>query len=408
MKKKIFSVYKLNSYIKSLLEEDIILNDIFIEGEISNFKLHSSGHIYFTLKEDNAAISAIMFKGCAVDLKFKPENGMKVLAYGRISVYEKTGQYQLYAELLEPSGKGALFIAFSQLKEKLEKEGIFSLDNKKEIPKFPTAITLITSPTGAVIEDMVKVIRRRNKSVKIYVYPVSVQGESAQSEICKAIKEVNRLKISDTIILARGGGSTEDLWAFNEESVARAIFDSKIPLISAIGHETDFTIADFAADLRASTPSVAGELSVPETEELLDIVQTYSGLLERAMNKKLKENRMKLEYALKSRALQNPLESVYNRQVHIANLTERLKRESEHNLQIKRQKLESKIYALKSLSPLNTLSRGYTITYNVKGEVLRSVNDVREGDSVEMSLKDGAIKALVTERNQNGKKEIDI
>lgn len=414
MRKKVFSVSEINGYIKSLLESDFILSDIFVEAEISNFKLHSSGHMYFTLKDDYASISAVMFKGVAMSLKFMPKNGMKVIVYGRVSIYEKTGQYQIYVDVMEPSGTGALFTAFTQLKDRLEKEGLFKEENKKKIPLFPKAITLITSPTGAVLQDMVRVIQRRNKTVKIYIYPVHVQGDLAPYEISTAINEVNKLNICDTIILARGGGSIEDLWAFNEEIVARAIFESKIPIISAVGHETDFTIADFVADFRASTPSVAGEISVQEVSELINIVKTYSSLLENSINNKLLLKRTKLDYILKSNTLQNPLIDIYNKQIYIDNLTDKLEKEMNHLLQTKKQSLEMKISLLHSLSPLNVLNRGYAVPYDKNYKVIKSVEQIKEKDSISILLKDGEIKAEIIECNINerifsyGKKETNI
>lgn len=272
MKSHIYSVSQINRYIKNLIEKDIFLRDIFIEAEISNFKVHTSGHFYFTLKDEFAAINTVMYKSYSRDIKFLPENGMKVTVYGYISIYEKTGQYQLCVKIMEPTGKGALYAAFEQLKNKLEKEGLFDIGRKRRIPRFPRKIAVLTSPVGAAIRDIIRISERRNPNIKIIVVPVIVQGESAAKSICDGLSLINRYKDADVIILGRGGGSIEDLWCFNEESVARAVFKSKIPVISAVGHETDFTISDFVADFRASTPSAAAEIAVPSLYDIRDNV----------------------------------------------------------------------------------------------------------------------------------------
>ena len=259
---KVYTVSQINNYIKRILENDVLLSDVYIEAEISNFKAHTSGHLYFTLKDSGAAINAVMFRSYAERLKFMPESGMKVVARGYISLYEKTGQYQLYVNSMEPAGIGALYLAYEQFKARLEKAGVFDQKYKKPIPQMPKTVAVITSPTGAAVRDIINVAGRRNPNVEIVIVPTLVQGKNAGPEIVNAIEKVNRWNKADTIILGRGGGSIEDLWAFNEEIVARAIFDSHIPIISAVGHETDFTIADFISDMRAPTPSAAAELSV--------------------------------------------------------------------------------------------------------------------------------------------------
>ena len=276
---KVYSVSQINNYIKRLFENDVFLQDIYIEAEISNFKAHSSGHLYMTLKDSGAAVNAVMFRSYAEKLKFMPEDGMKVLINGYISLYEKTGQYQFYVLSMEPAGKGALYIAYEQLKERLERSGVFDQKYKKDIPSYPKCVAVITSPTGAAVRDIIQVSGRRNPNVKIVVVPVLVQGDDAAPSIANAIESVNKWGQADTIIVGRGGGSIEDLWAFNEEMVARAIFESKIPIISAVGHETDFTIADFIADMRAPTPSAAAEIAIPENEGMsLAVINNYKRL----------------------------------------------------------------------------------------------------------------------------------
>lgn len=392
MKPNILSVHQINQYIKALLENDMILNDIFVEAEISNFKHHSSGHMYFTLKDDYAAINCVIFKSYADSLVFKPKNGMKVLVYGRVSLYEKTGQYQLYGEFMEPSGKGALYLAFEQLRDKLKNEGLFDLSLKKEIPPFPTRVAIVTSSTGAAVRDIIQVAKRRNPSVELVVYPVSVQGEKAVGEIVRALKNLNQWGKADTIILGRGGGSIEDLWAFNEEAVARAIFKSKIPIISAVGHETDTTISDFVADFRAPTPSAAAELAVPSLSLLRDNLSLSMNRLSSAMAAVLSAKQSSLEYLKNNRVLRHPLDRIYDKQIYLEQLLKTLNKEMTQKLAQHRMLLQNKISIMESISPLAILKRGYSLVYDEKGAILTSATNISENQLLKIKLHDGEIK----------------
>ncbi len=344
MNRRVFKVYEINRYIKSVLEEDVLLNGIFLEGEISNYKFHSSGHSYFTLKDEFAAINAVMFKSAKSSLRFEIENGLKVIAFGRVSLYEKTGNYQFYIEILEPFGQGALFLAFNQLKEKLDKEGLFSSAYKKPLPENPECIALITSKTGAAVRDMIKICKKRDSSVKLVVVNTLVQGENAPNDIVRAIKDVNKWGKCDIIILGRGGGSIEDLWAFNDENVARAIFDSKIPIISAVGHETDFTIADFVADIRASTPSNAAEIAVPEKFlKYSYIIQLYL-LLVKNVNNKISYYKNYLDSLISNKYFKNPMQHIYDKQIYLSELFSDLQKETNRKLEYNKNKLLNMIY----------------------------------------------------------------
>ncbi len=403
-KGKVFTVNQINKYIKSLLEDDVILSDLFIEGEISNFKNHTSGHMYFTLKDTDASINCVIFKNYADEIMFAPENGMKVIVYGKISLYEKTGQYQLYAQFLEPSGKGALYVAFEQLKEKLSKEGLFDNAHKKPIPLFPSTIAVITSKTGAAIRDIIHVAKRRNKGVEIVVVNTLVQGENAGKSISDALDTVNKWGKADVIILGRGGGSIEDLWAFNEEIVARAIFKSKIPIISAVGHETDFTIADFVADLRAETPSAAAEIAVPsyfETKEKVDFLRSN---LDYSINNIITTRRNILSKLINSRVLKNPLENVYNNQIYVENLVKKLNNEINYKLSQNRLILNNNIALLHNISPLTIINRGYALVYDEKGKVQTSVSSLSIAERIKIKFKDGFAEADICyiEEDTNG------
>ena len=321
---KVYSVSQINNYIKRLFENDVFLQDIYIEAEISNFKAHSSGHFYMTLKDSGASVNAVMFRSYAEKLKFMPEDGMKVLINGYISLYEKTGQYQFYALNMEPAGKGALYIAYEQLKERLERSGVFDPKYKKDIPSYPKCIAVITSPTGAAVRDIINVSGRRNPNVKIVVIPVLVQGDDAAPSIANAIESVNKWGQADTIIVGRGGGSIEDLWAFNEEMVARAIFDSKIPIISAVGHETDFTIADFIADMRAPTPSAAAEIAVPENEGMSLAVMNNYRRLNYLMDSILSSSKNTLQTLSTKHCFTGFADNIYDNELYVSQLQNRL------------------------------------------------------------------------------------
>ena len=368
---KAFSVGQVNEYIKSLLEDDFLLSDLFVEAEISNFKRHTSGHLYFTLKDDYAAINCIMFKGDTYGLTFEPENGAKVVAYGRVSLYEKTGQYQLYVTYLCELGVGGLAEKFEKLKTRLATEGLFDERYKKQIHTEPKCVAVITSQTGAVIRDILQIAKRRNPQVKIVIYPVSVQGAGAEMEIANALNYVNEWANADTIIVGRGGGSTEDLWAFNGEVLARAIFRSKIPVISAIGHETDFTIADFVADMRAPTPSAAAELAFPLLVNQKEMLRAKVIELNRAMQTEIDNKRERKN-----------------------NLQNRLLKEMEYRLGKMRIVFQSKLDRLESVSPMGVLRRGYALPYK-DGVLVKSVEQVKPNDCITINLLDGRIEATV-------------
>ena len=399
-KNKILSVGELSRYIKSLLERDELSN-LWVQGEISNFKLHSSGHIYFSMKDGDAILRCVMFKENARNLKFTPSDGMKVVVKGDIRVYEKKGYYQLYAYEMRAGGVGELYIAFLKLKEKLKKEGLFDEKYKKELPKIPEKIGLITSPTGAVIHDVIKVIKRRYP-VKIILAPVHVQGLYAAEEIKNAIEVLNEQDV-DLIILARGGGSLEDLWAFNEEKVARAIFSSKIPIISAIGHESDYTIADFVADKRAPTPSAAAEMAVPDRWELMERLEVIRRRMVTAMENKINFYRSIVSALEERRAMTLPLEMVERSYEKLNELEEKLRKGMDNYLKRKKEYMNSIFSILKTLSPASVLQRGYTICMKENDEVITSVDMVDVDETMKVIFKDGEAKADVKERRKNGR-----
>ena len=399
MKAHVYSVSQINGYIKRLFDNDIFLGDVFVEAEISNFKAHSAGHFYFTLKDERASLNAVMYRSNAENVTFIPENGMKVTVYGYISLYEKTGQYQIYVQIMEPTGKGALYAAFEQLKDKLEKEGLFDSMHKKPIPKYPNCIAVITSSTGAAIRDIIRISKRRNPNIKIVAVPALVQGENAAESICGALKTVNKWGKADIIILGRGGGSIEDLWCFNEESVARAIFKSKIPVISAVGHETDFTIADFTADVRASTPSAAAEIAVPEFDALMSNNISVFCELCRAMEYKYYEYRDRFLNAFESRALQRPLDRITDMYIYTDELQKKMYREMMKKIEKNKIVFEASLGRLESLSPVNVLKRGFSIVYKDNKPVF-DVSDVSENDIINVIMKDGYIKSKVIEKGE--------
>jgi len=364
-----YTVSQINSYLKNVIDDDVILAGFFLEGEISGFKPHSSGHCYFAVKDEESSVNAVMFKAFAVQLGFAPENGMKVIMYGRISAYEKTGQTQFYAEMMEPLGKGALFAAFEQLKNKLEKEGLFA--RKRSIHKNPACVAVVTSQTGAAIQDIISVTARRAPNVKVVVVPALVQGDGAAKSIAEAIKIVNDWGKADTLIVGRGGGSVEDLWAFNEEAVARAVFASKIPVISAVGHETDFSICDFAADLRAATPSAAAELAVPDVRVRLGYIIEMKNDLDALMERKLALAKETLNKGLTI----NETVAAY--------------------IDSKKAAIGTGMDKLNLLSPFNVLRRGYAIAYNKDGKPIVKATSVKKGDEIELALSDGRLIAQI-------------
>ena len=395
---KIFTVGQINRYIRNLLENDFILSSLLVKGEISNFKAHSSGHLYFTLKDASGALSCVMFRQDAAGLPFEPENGMQVVVYGHISLYEKTGQYQLYAEFMEPLGIGALQVAFEQLKEKLAAEGLFDGDFKREIPKNPSCIAVITSPTGAAVRDIPQIVTRRRSNVKVAIFPTLVQGEQAAADIVRSLKLVNEWGKADVIILGRGGGSMEDLWCFNDENVARAVFASEIPVISAVGHETDFTITDFVADMRAPTPSAAAELATTPLAERREAFHRLELRLERDVSALLTSCRRRLDL-LKSRpVMERPLERIYRTMMDVEETQQRLDKEMTNRLMQRAERWQYLTNRLEAASPLAVMSRGYVMAVTSSGNLLTSAKQAEVGDRVTLHLQDGKIETNIQEK----------
>ena len=395
---KIFTVGQINRYIRNLLENDFILSSLLVKGEISNFKAHSSGHLYFTLKDASGALSCVMFRQDAAGLPFEPENGMQVVVYGHVSLYEKTGQYQLYAEFMEPLGIGALQVAFEQLKEKLAAEGLFDGDFKREIPKNPSCIAVITSPTGAAVRDILQIVKRRDPNVKVAIFPTLVQGEQAAVDIVRSLKLVNEWGKADVIILGRGGGSMEDLWCFNDENVARAVFASEIPVISAVGHETDFTITDFVADMRAPTPSAAAELATTPLTERREAFHRLELRLERDVSALLTSCRRRLDL-LKSRpVMERPLERIYRTMMDVEETQQRLDKEMTNRLMQRAERWQYLTNRLEAASPLAVMSRGYVMAVTSSGKLLTSVKQAEVGDRVTLHLQDGKMETNIQEK----------
>ena len=385
MEPRIATVSQINGYIKKILDKNIILNNVWVKGELSNFKLHYSGHIYATLKDEGGVLKAVMFRSAAASLTFTPQDGMKVMARGRVGVYENGGVYQLYIEEMIPDGVGELYIAYEKLKAKLQSEGLFDERHKKPIPKYPSKIGVVTAPTGAAVRDIINVITRRYPMAEIILYPAQVQGAGAAESVAAGIKYFNDTNGADTIIAGRGGGSIEDLWAFNEEIVARAIFGSGIPVISAVGHETDFTIADFTADLRAPTPSAAAEIAVPSALDLMSTLNMQRSRIYQAEVSRIKHLRLRIN-ALK---LKTPQEIINDNSQRLDNLLRRM--ESSFSLTIvrSRKSLGELAGKLDALSPLDTLSRGYSIPVKSDGTVIRSKDELSSGDEFTLKLRDG-------------------
>ncbi len=400
-KNKIFTVEELSYHIRSVLEREDFTS-IWVQGEISNFKRHSSGHIYFSMKDKNAVLRCVLFKENTRNVRFSPIDGMRVIVKGDIRIYEKKGYYQLYVYEMKAGGMGELYSAFLKLKEKLQKEGLFDERFKKHIPKIPEKIGVITSPTGAAIQDIMNVLRRRYP-VKVVFAPVHVQGLQASEEIKKALEALNEKDI-DAIILARGGGSLEDLWAFNEEKVARAIFSSRIPLISAIGHETDYTIADFVADRRAPTPSAAAEIAVPDKKELIEALRAMKRQVVNEMNNKINFYKEIISELEKRKAMRLPLEIIERNHEVLHELEGELKKGVMKYLGRKKECVSSMSNILKTLSPISVLQRGYTICMKIDEEkVIESVEMVTPDEDMRVMFKDGTVKARVKERRKNGR-----
>ena len=388
------SVTELNRYMKEKVAGDEFLNNVYVKGEISNFKNHYTGHMYFTLKDENSLIKCIIFKSYAEKLKFMPKDGMKVMLFGSVSVFERDGVYQIYGKAMQEDGVGSLYTAYEELKAKLEKEGLFSPMYKKPIPQMPKCIGVLTSNTGSVIRDIINVSTRRNPEVYIRLLPVPVQGEGAAEKIVKAIQTMNEQRLADVIILARGGGSLEDLWPFNEEIVARAIFASELPVISAVGHETDFTIADFVADLRAPTPSAAAELAVPNKQEVVLKLENLQNRYKMALKKKTELMRMRYEKCMTRRVFKEPMQMIQEKYLWVDMRTKRMINAINQRYQAKKSLALEQFAKLDALSPLKTLTRGYTITK--KGDkVIKKATELSKDDEITIRFLEGETKAKV-------------
>ncbi len=394
---QVYEVSQINEYLKCRFEEDEFLSDLLIRGEISNYKLYPSGHHYFSLKDANGAMRCVMFKGSAFRLRFRPENGMKVIAGGRITVFPRDGAYQLYCTSLTPDGIGDLHIAFEQLKARLQAEGLFAQERKQPLPRFPHRIAIITSSAGAAFRDMLRILRKRYPLSEVKLLAVRVQGVEAPAEIAGAIRYANLYQVADLIITGRGGGSIEDLWAFNDERVAYAIANSKIPVISAVGHEPDVTISDFVADLRAATPSNAAELVVPDQTELRQGLQARRTLLLTLINKRLKQERQRIEALARSRSLSSPMNYIQDRRLLLDYTHRRLLTASGNLLAKHRERFVRLTAKLDAMSPLKVLSRGYSMATKADGTLVKSVKDVAVGDSLQIGLSDGTLHTVVQE-----------
>ena len=394
---RILTVNDLNEYVKMLIDGSPVLSNVYVKGEISNLNYHSSGHYYFSLKDEGARVSAVMFKSAVIKLKFRPENGMRVILHGRVSVYPRDGAYQLYATSLEPDGIGALTLAYEQLKRRLEAEGLFKDDRKKPIPKIPSSVGIITSPTGAAVRDIINVCSRRFPFSRLVLFPSLVQGEDAEENLVNGIEYFSNERSVDVIIIGRGGGSIEDLWAFNGEKLARAIYACSIPIISAVGHETDFTICDFVADKRAPTPSAAAELAVPDGNELKRKFSNVTTRMSALLDGRIKSEREKLRLISGSRALTSPKAYLDDKRMTLLTLSKDLEQSVLMRLEQSKQRFVRLSSVLEAVSPLKVISKGYSAVFKDDGRLIKSVNDVREGDSVSFKLKDGTVNAVVNE-----------
>lgn len=396
---KPITVQELNKYIKQKIDGDEYLNSVFVKGEISNFKLHYTGHMYFTLKDENSLIKCIMFKGYTPNLKFMPKDGMKVVVFGSVSVFDRDGVYQIYCKAMREEGMGTLYEEYQKLKAKLEKEGLFEAAHKKKIPMLPKTIGVLTSSTGAVIRDIINVSTRRNPNVHIRLLPVPVQGTGAAEKIADAIEKMNAEKLADVIIIGRGGGSLEDLWPFNEEIVARAIYNSKLPIISAVGHETDFTIADFVSDLRAPTPSAAAELAVPNVGDLVYTISIYQNRYKVALKRRVQLMKMRYEKCMARRVFKEPLQKIHERSIRLDMSIKLINNSIKKKMQTSKSEYIKLVSKLDALSPLKTLARGYSIAENDFGKVISSKDKVNIGDYLSIRFTDGKIKAKVEEKS---------
>lgn len=398
--RNIFTVTQLNGYIKELLDSDGVLAGVFVRGEISNYKTYPSGHRYFSLKDAQGTLRCVMFRSQADTLRFVPQNGMKLIAFGRVAVFPRDGQYQLYCSRITPDGVGELYLAFEQLKEKLSREGLFDPSHKKPIPRFPGKIALITSPAGAAVRDMLRILGARWPLSEVVILPVRVQGAEAVGEIRAALRYANERKLADLIIMGRGGGSMEDLWAFNEEQVARAIYASKIPVISAVGHEPDFTISDFVADLRAATPSNGAELAVPDRGEQYDRIRHLRARMEQAETARLNQARSMLQRLARSRSLMSPMNYVNDRRLLLDYQQRRLLLGLDRVMGKQRERFGRLAASLDALSPLKVFGRGYAAAFTSEGNVVSSVAMAEEGDRLKLRLRDGTLNCLVESKEE--------
>lgn len=394
---QVLTITQINEYIRSIMDHDDLLAGVAVKGEISNYKLYPSGHHYFTLKDDGAALKCVMFRGNAMRLRFRPENGMKIIAIGKISVYPRDGAYQLYCNSMTVDGIGDLHAAFEQLKAKLHAQGLFDPAHKQTLPKYPGTIGIITSSAGAAVHDMLRILKKRYPLTQVRLLPVRVQGAEAPSEIVAAIRYANHHKLADLLIVGRGGGSIEDLWAFNDEQVAHAIFQSQIPIISAVGHEPDVTISDYVADLRAATPSNAAELAVPDSDSLKLNLDAMLSSMETIMKRQLKNARQHYNTLSSSSALQSPKRYILQKREALAFAKAKLLSAQQRFVSLKRQRFISLTATLDAISPLKVLTRGYAIVADQQGSVIRTIDQVRQADMVDITLSDGIARAEITE-----------
>ena len=401
MAQQVLSITQINEYIRSMMDSDTLLGGLAVRGEISNYKMYPSGHHYFTLKDEGASLRCVMFKGNAMRLKFRPENGMKVIAMGKISVFPRDGAYQLYCSGLVMDGVGDLYAAFEQLKTKLAAQGLFDPAHKKPIPKYPGVIGIITSSAGAAVHDMLRILNKRYPLSKVRLLPVRVQGAEAPEEIAAAIGYANYYKLADLLIVGRGGGSIEDLWAFNDERVAYAIFQSEIPVISAVGHEPDVTISDFVADLRAATPSNAAELAVPDQDALRQNLDGMSAFITNQLSRQLKNARTHLAMLSRSPSLTSPDQYILQRKKALELLKGRVFTAQTRTIHRNKQRFVAATAKLDVMSPLKVLTRGYAMVQDESGELVRSVKQTNTGDNLVVSLGDGTLTTTVTEIKEN-------
>ncbi len=398
----IFSVSEANNFIKALLDAVPQLQNICVRGELSNYKRYPSGHHYFTLKDEGGALRCVMFRGMAAGLRFRPENGMKVIAFGRIGVFPRDGAYQLYCSALSAEGAGDLHAAFEQLKAKLDKEGLFDSAHKKPLPRCPRRIALITSPAGAAVHDMLRILNARWPLSEVVLLPVRVQGMEAPPEIAGALRYANKWQVADLIITGRGGGSIEDLWAFNDERVARAIYESEIPVISAVGHEPDVTIADFAADVRAATPSNAAELAVPDRQEVKRRLDVLRERIARSERKRLEEQRERFDRLARSRALRDPMAFIDDKRQLLDYTRKDLASLAQDQMAQREQRFTALAAKLDALSPLKVLGRGYAVARNEKGQILRAAREAKPGETIEVLLGQGSLACTVERCSMGG------